>query len=297
MWIEILFFIVFAMQIFLMSYYYPKRILSRMDYVFKHYPIETHGKLYPDGYEKALKGKILYGLINNIILVLIIIVFIAFAIAIFSDGIAVFSDSKALESFNFVPLVVGMVQGIPLLMFDLSTFKQFKQMRVQNHDPKRRAELNPRQLLSYVSPIRLSITISIFIASAFIILKLNDFNIGEKEAILLGAMLFTNSIFIGIGYFLIHGKKMDPHQSAQDRHTTIGVVIRSYTSISILASVFLVFSRSSNEFSLEAWEPIFNSLYWQLLMFLSTGTMLKYVNLKDINFDVYKASTPAEPSN
>ncbi|MGJ8678965.1 hypothetical protein [Paraglaciecola sp.] len=289
MWIETLFFIVFGTQIFLMSHYYPKRILNRMNYIFKHYPIETHAKLYPDGYEKALKGKIIFSLINYAILALGIIGFIAAAIFIFEG------EAK-IQRFKGLPLVFGMVQAIPLLIMEISGFKAFKKMRTQNQDTKRSAELNPRGLLNFVSPIRLFMTISILLICVFVMLALNDFNIGEKQAILLGSMGLANTLFIVLGYILIHGKKLDPHQSAVDRHNATAVVIKSYTSISMLISVFFIFNLSVDEFSLQDWEPMFNSLYWLCVMFLSTGSVLKYMNVEDINYDVYK-TTPVEPNN
>lgn len=289
MWIETLFFIVFSTQIFLMSHYYPKRILNRMDYIFKHYPIETHAKLYPDGYEKALKGKITFSLINTIILIVGILVLIAVASA-------VFNVDKPLEQFNFVPMAFGMAQAIPLLILEISGFKAFKKMRTNNQETKRSAELNPRGLLNFVSPIRLLMTISTLVICVFVMLTLSDFNIGEKEAILLGSMGLANALFIVLGYILIHGKKLDPHQSAADRHNATAVVITSYTSISMLISVFFIFNLSVDEFSLQAWEPMFNSLYWLSIMFLSTGSVLKHVNVEDINYDVYK-TTQVESSN
>lgn len=289
MWIETLFFIVFGTQIFLMSHYYPKRILNRMDYIFKHYPIETHAKLYPDGYEKALKGKIIFSLINSTILVLGIIILVALAVFIFEGG----ADIK---KFNFVPMAFGMAQAIPLFILEISGFKAFKKMRNQNQDTTRSAELNPRGLLNFVSPIRLLMTISTLVICVFVMLTLSDFNIGEKEAILLGSMGLANALFIVLGYILIHGKKLDPHQSAADRHNATAVVITSYTSISMLISVFFIFNLSVDEFSLHAWEPMFNSLYWLSIMFLSTGSMLKHVNVEDINYDVYKTTAPVEPN-
>jgi hypothetical protein len=289
MWIETLFFIVFGTQIFLMSHYYPKRILNRMDYIFKHYPIDTHAKLYPDGYEKALKGKITFSLLNTIILIVGILVLIAVASA-------VFNVDKPLEQFNFVPMAFGMAQAIPLLILEISGFKAFKKMRTNNQETKRSAELNPRGLLNFVSPIRLIVTISIFLICVFVTLSLNDFNMGEKQAILLGSMGLANTLFIVLGYILIHGKKLDPHQSTVDRHNATSVVIKSYTSISMLISVFFIFNISVDEFSLQAWEPMFNSLYWLSIMFLSTGSMLKHMNVEDINYDVYKTTAPVEPN-
>ena len=45
--IHILFYALFLSQIILISYYYPKQIIKRIDGVLKNYPPEDYPKLYP----------------------------------------------------------------------------------------------------------------------------------------------------------------------------------------------------------------------------------------------------------
>ncbi|MCF2949760.1 hypothetical protein L0668_16700 [Paraglaciecola aquimarina] len=289
MWIELLFFVVFFVQIILISYYYPKKIKQRMDYVFEHCPVESYGKMYPKGFESALKGKFTFSLVSNVILVLGLIVFVAASIFIFKGG-------AKLENFNFLPLAYGMLQGVPFFILELSGFKQFKQMREANHASKRTAELNPRSLFTFITPLKLASAVSACALCIYLILMFNDFIFNATVITLFVSLTLCNSLFLGLGYKIIHGKKLDPHQSAKDRHIATEVALGSFISVSIMVSIFFIFNQSVREYSLDIWEPMFNSIYWVLVMLLSTGQVLLRVKLHDIDFDVYKTPTPSEPA-
>lgn len=283
MWIELIFYIAFFCQILLISYHYPKRILSRMDHIFEHYPADKYAKLYPKGYEKTLEGKVLYKLLNIIILMVGLIIFVSFIIANQQGNIE-------LKDMEFLPFAFGLLQALPFLILEVSALKQLKLMRNLNDQTKRQAELSPRNLFNYVSPARLSTAIIMFFVCAIIMFSFNDFKVSSDIAILLGSMILCNGLFVGLGYVLLHGKKLDPHQSPEDRHKMTTTVFRSYTSVSILVSIFLIINRCVDNYSLDNWEPLLNSLYWQSVVLLSTGAMLKFTNLKEVNYGVYKTN-------
>ena len=284
MWIEQIFYIAFLSQILLISYYYPKRILSRIDYVFEHCPADKYAKLYPKGYEKTLEGKILFKLINIIILMIGFVIFVSAVIANQKGNIE-------LKDMDFYPLAYGMLQVLPFLMLELSAFKQFKLMRNLNNHSKRQAELSPRNLFNYISPLRLFSTAIIFSACIFTMFSLNDFKMSEDIAVLIGSMLLCNGLFVGLGYVLLNGKKLDPHQSAADRHKMITAAFHSYTAASMLVSIFFIINRFVSHYYLSDWEPLLNSLYWQSMVLLSTGAMLKVTKLEDVNYEVYRTTT------
>ena len=130
MWIELIFYIAFFSQILLISYHYPKRVLSRMDYIFEHCPADQYAKLYPKGYEKTLEGKILYKLLNIIILIIGLIVLVTFIIANQQGNIE-------LKHMDFLPFAYGILQALPFLILEVSALKQFKLMRNLNEQTKR----------------------------------------------------------------------------------------------------------------------------------------------------------------
>ena len=284
MWIDLIFYIAFFSQILLISYHYPKRILRRMDYIFEHCPADQYTKLYPKGYKKTLEGKILYKLLNIIILIIGIIIFVTFIIANQQGNIE-------LKDMDFLPFAYGMLQAIPFLILEVSALKQFKLMRSLNDQTKRKAELSPRSLFNYISPVRFFTAVIMFFVCTLAIFSFNDFKISADMAVLIGSMILCNGLFFVLGYILLQGKKLDPYQSPEDRHKMITVVFRSYTSVSILVSIFFIINRCVDYYSLDNWEPVFNSLYWQCVVLLSTGAMLKFTKLEEVNYDVYKTNT------
>lgn len=145
-----------------------------------------------------------------------------------------------LKNVIFLPFAYGFLQAIPFLLLEVSAIKQFKLMRHINAESKRHADLSPRNVFNYLSPVRLFTTIIMFFVCIYVMLALNDFNVSSDISILIGSMLLCNGLFVGLGYVLLHGKKLDPHQSAKDRHTMTSNVFRSYTSVSILVSVFFI---------------------------------------------------------
>jgi hypothetical protein len=284
MWIELIFYLAFFSQILLISVYYPKQIMKRMNYVFKHCPFETHEKLYPKGYEKAIEGKVTFKLLNVVTTVIGVLLLIALVII-------TLNGNMQLSKINFVPMVYGMLQAIPFFVMEVSALKQFKLMRNRNSDTKRQAELNPRSMFNYVSPIRFFAAMLMFFVCITIISSFNDFELSASIVVLLVSMFLCNGLFVGLGYVLLHGKKLDPHQSPKDRHIMTTAAFHSYTSISILVSVFFILNRSVDHYALDDWEPLFNSLYWQSLILLSTGSALRLTHLEKINYDVYKTTT------
>lgn len=254
MWIEFIFYLAFFSQVLLISFYYPKKILKRMDYIFKHCPFETHEKLYPKGYEKTLEGKVTFKVLNVIIMVIGVLLLIAFFIA-------AFNGTMQLSKINFLPMAYGMLQAIPFFMLEISALKQFKLMRNQNSDTKRQAELNPRSLFNYVSPVRFFAAVIMFFVCSYIIFSLKNFEFSAQIATLIGSVLLCNGLFVGLGYTLLKGKKLDPHQSPEDRRIMTTAAFHSYTSVSMLVSVFFILNRSVDHYALDDWEPLFNSLY------------------------------------
>ncbi|MEP1445087.1 MAG: hypothetical protein ABJK37_03105 [Paraglaciecola sp.] len=286
MWIELIFFSAFFSQIWLISYHYPNRILQRMDYIFEHYPADKYAKLYPKGYEKTVAGKTLYKLLNIAFLIIGLVIFVSIVVAIHLGKIQ-------LRDMNFVPFAYGMLQAIPFLLLEVSAIKQFKLMRSINSESKRHADLSPRNVFNYVSATRLFSAIIMFFVCIYIMLSLNDFHLSSDISVLIGSMLLCNGLFVGLGYVLLRGKKLDPHQSSKDRRIMTSAVFRSYTSVSILVSVFFIINRCTEHYSIYNWEPIFNSLYWQSVVLLSTGAMLKLTTPKEVNFEVYRTSIPS----
>lgn len=256
-----------------------------MDFMFKHCPYDTHSKMYPGGLEKAVKGKTVFGLIQNIILTLGLLLLVSLSYVMFSGEIS-------LKHLGFVPLVFGMLQGLSFFLLEISGFKQLKHMRQLNQLSERTAELSPRNVFNFITPLQLLLTISANLLCIYLTLRFNEYQLTADIIVIIGSLCLSNLMFIVVGYSMVHGKKLDPYQSAKDRHNNIQASLHAFISVSILISLYLTINEAVNHYSLDKWEPVFNSMYWILIMSLGLGATLKHLDIKEINFDVYKG-TPA----
>ncbi|MDA8021182.1 MAG: hypothetical protein MPN21_27410, partial [Thermoanaerobaculia bacterium] len=82
----------------------------------------------------------------------------------------------------------------------------------------------------------------------------------------------------------------DPHQATEDRarRTTLGV--RSLLFVSMVVSVFFGLQAADDLYSMDFLDATLMSLYFQAVVILSVGYLLREFRLEDIEFDVYKDS-------
>jgi len=278
---NIIFYVVFLSQIILLSYYYPKRIMQRFNQVLENYPAVKYPKLYnksPDYYEAGAK---IYKVLNLIILIVGLII-------LFSIGYFNITDSYKTESvFSFF---YWMLQMLPIAAMEFSGFSYYKEMRKANKQPQRKAEITPRRFLDYVSPTLLLTAVITNISCFLYILFLDDFEfeIGSDAFVIGLTLIAMNALFAFISRFNINGQKQDPYLSSKDRNKQIRLNIRSLVIVSIAASAFIMAEKSIAIFDLLYLKPSMLSFYFQLIAWISLGSLLNNMDLEDINFDVYK---------
>ena len=156
--IHILFYALFLSQIILISYYYPTQIIKRIDGVLKKFPPKDYPKLYPESLDNVITGKKRYQLLNQIILIIGLVLMGIYAV--------MSSDYEGNQKFaEGLPLMFGMIQFIPFMLLEISSFRQFKLMREANKSTSRTAGLSPRKLFDYVSPISKWVSFSSFVSN------------------------------------------------------------------------------------------------------------------------------------
>ena len=69
--------------------------------------------------------------------------------------------------------------------------------------------------------------------------------------------------------------------------------LRSMLYVSMVISVFFMFQSADQVYDMDFLDAILLSLYFQLIVLMSTGHVLKSLKLEDINFDVYKSDVAA----
>ncbi len=283
---NILFYVVFLSQIFLISFYFPKKIQGRVKHVFKTYPPEEYPKLYPKPLEHYRKGLGIYRTLNQIILGIGLIVMFSIAWWDFSRGGNIIQE---------IPFVYWMLQILPILIMEISGFAYFKLMRKADQRTTRKADLQPRRLFDFISPITIGLAVfsNIVCLLFFNSLEPFQFNFSNDTLIILLSLSLSNFLYIIIIFWNLYGKKLDPHQASKDRIHQIKVTIKSLVYMSIGAAIFLMITKGINVFDLDHWEPTLMSIFLQFTILIGLGSMLRNIRIENLDFEVYKEEVSA----
>ena len=289
-WSNNIFYIAFISQIFLLSYYFPKQLLARMRHVLASYPPETYPKLYPrpiEHYKRAHRG---FQFISVSILLLGVLILFA---------IMFWVDHKTFADHGFIsvawPAAYGMIQFIPLMIVEFSELSHLKQMRGANSTSTRTADLRRRGLTDLVSPILIATAVLAYAGAILFDLYAHDFDVSWVHDTVQRAivMTVTNGLLAVIGVWNLYGRKLNPHQSADDRIQIISVNLKSLFLISIVLSAFIAVSAADDIYNLDAFDAVIMSVYFQIIALFSIGFSLHSIKPEEIDFDVYKKETAA----
>lgn len=275
---NILFYIVFAIQILLISYYFPRRMVNRMRYILTNYPPSEYPKLYPrstDYYEKAIRK---YGNINTGILLVGVLLL---------AGMALFAQDGIWE----VVFPYFILQFVPVIMLEVGTVNTYKLMR--RASTTRKAQLQPKRLLDFISPGLIGMAALVYIAFIVFIIYMNQFDypwFGGYGNI--AGVTAMNAFMAGMLLMKIYGKKQDPHQDHEDRKRETQHLAKQVAYVSIAATVHIALTIVLASMDLRDYELVSSSLYFQLIALIG----LRGLRIENINFDVYKAA-PDEDVN
>ncbi|TQV89657.1 hypothetical protein [Aliikangiella coralliicola] len=278
---NILFYPIFLSQILLINFYFSKKLVDRAERIFKKYPPSKYPKLYPKLVKPEGKRHQSFNLINRIVLVLGLILLIA---------IGVWENSSEEQFPKVIPVLFGLLQFSPFILMEISCFKRFKQMREANSSTTRKAELQPRRLQDFVSPTLIGIAIFMYVASVLFDLYVHDFVIqwGHDTVQRAFILLMSNLFLIGIIIWNLRGKKLNPYQKNKDRFRQIKISVSSLVLLSITMSLYFAVVAAGDKFDIESFEPSIASLYFQLIAFISIGTMVQEASMEETDFEVYR---------
>jgi len=278
----LLFYIIFISQIGLISYYYPKKIVAKMNLIINNFPPENYPKLYPESLEKVNAIQRNYLRFNFI--------FLFIGIALLSY-FGVFAPENTSDNyFEGLPLMYGMLQFSPMIYLELLGSKQLKLMRNTDNRTNRKADLQSRRLFNYISPLLLGAAIFMYFTFLISVLALNNFIFTENIIINIVTLTAVNILFIVIAIINLSGKKRDPYQASTDRDTQIKSSLHSLAFVSIFVSIFIIIHTLTNRYEMNYLEIIINSLYFQILAVFGLGNLIRNFKIEETNFDVYKAN-------
>ena len=250
-----------------------------MRYVFDHYPPGEYPKLYPLPVENYKKGFRIFRIANQVVFIAGLILLLGMYIWISGGG----------EIRDRVPVLYCLIQFMLLIWIGLSEFNQFKLMRKSDKRTIRMAELQPRNMFDFVSPLIFGVVFLLLIVAIVLAVLW-----GEKKVLtnykLLG-IIGPNILMVVIAGRMFYGKKLNPYQHSQDRVRELDVLLKSYLAVSALLSMFSIMYAVFDKFEILDYRPILLSLFVQLNALMSVGITLFSLRLEDINFEVYKVSS------
>ncbi len=271
---HILFYVVFLSQIFIISYYFPRKIYRQSRYILDTYPPATHPKLYTkpiECYEIARRN---YQYVNVFILIVGLLILGAFL-----------SNPHDGDVHNAIVMGYFPAQMFPVFLMDLSALKELKLMRIANPRTTRHAELRPRRLFDFVSPALFGIAVITYIAFVSLIFYVQQFGFewfGGYWNVL--GITVMNAFCAGFVYWHMVGKKLNPHETSEDRGTRIRTMARIIAFTSIAVTLFIAVSIALSAFDVRYLLPIFLSVYVQVLAVIG----FQAYRIDNRNFDVYK---------
>lgn len=272
---NILLYVVFLSQILLISYYFPKKMLSRIKLVFETYPPSQYPNLYPEPFEKYEKGLRNYRYLNLFILL------VGLSLLVVIIG---YPGCSEWDLTHFV-FPYFMVQFFPIILIEIKSFKYYQLMRLNDTRTSRKAELHPRRLFDFVSPKLIGMAVLVYIAFIFFILYVRQFDYqwfgGYGNIVGVTAM---NLYFAGVIIWNMYGKKLNPYQDYEDRKWQIKHTVKQMVFVSIAATLYIIHAIVLAILDILSLQPVTMSLYFQLIAAVSLQTL----RIGSINFEVYK---------
>lgn len=287
MLVQTVFYVVFLSQLFLLSYYYPRKFATRMTFLLANYPPEQYPKLYPKPYDyhaenggrKSLRA---YRFANWAILLVGLGVLGAMLVSGYTP--------RLLGGDEVFVLLFAALQAVPHMVTEIGAANYFKRMKAVDTSTTHTADLRPRRLFDFISPAYVALAAVLFVGWVVFFLGNSEFDAGwtAPAYITLIGMTVMNLFLAAMIVMIIRGAKIDPHQAYRDQLKTIEMTVRICVFSSILMSSFLILMDASDRYAWEVFDPVFTSLYVQLVMMFGLGLRFRKSNIAETDFSVYK---------
>lgn len=290
--ILLVFYLVFLGQIFVISIYYPNKMMNRVRYVHDTYPPEEFPRLYP--------GKSAAETSKNLVSRHRVIAVYCVAVAVLGIGILGYMLGSgyrpAMEGGDEIfVMLYFFLQAAPFIYLAVKEYQQFGDMKAAYRSKVRTAGLRPRRLFDFVQPAHFTAAVIMFVIwLAFYIWQAGDVSGWGSEVY--ATLLMIPGMNVAYGIIIarhIGGKKQDPYQSRDDQLRAIGVTVRILVTSSFMISLFMLLTQLADAFAFEVFDPVLASFYLQLCLVMGVGQTLRTVKVEDIDFDVYRADQPA----
>ncbi len=278
MWDNYLLYMVFLGQIFVLSFYFPRKILGLINTSMQQHSSDVYPKLYPIK-EEVIKAKLKIFNIFNSLVVSIGLAIVVISIFNNSDDLAGWDDQAVLLCFL-------MLQYLPMLYLGAQGFDYLKLMREKNKNEHRIADLKPRKLLDFVSKPFLTSAVLSYGLCVVTILYFVQYPFDGFAGLvnILGVSILYAGLGFGI-YQKISGKKHNPLQTNEDRSVETTIVIKLLILTAICSSLYLAISLILASMDMRDLGNIIYSIYLQGFVFYAYQVM----KFDRVDYNVYKA--------
>ncbi len=286
--LAILFCLIFLAQVLLISIYYPWQFRRQIGSILEHHPPHEYPRLYPnasvDIAKVAPNALRLYWGLN------LVVAAVGLSLIGLAAGLGYTPNPRG--GMEVVVIAFAFLQMIPHLLAELSAAQLYRLMRRANRNTIRTAALEPRRIADFVSPVAVLGALLLF--PLWMIVYLYRVGNDPWEARVIVTLLVVTGLHImcvGGASQAMHGRKQDPHMSAEDRFTRIASVVRISVFTSIGVSLFLIATDSVRAFGLDVFEPAMTSVYVQLLAVLGATLAFRSNKISQMDFSVYRGET------
>jgi hypothetical protein len=286
----ILFFIVFASQVLLLSWYFPRQAASRIRYVLEHCPPSTHPKLYArpvEHYERIVRN---FVRLNRTIVVagfLIIVGLIVGTFAMRWDGAMVTPWSTSGEWDAAIVVPFFLVQWVAVSYLEISGSRHFKALSKAPPPRVRTTQLRRRRLVDFVSPAVLVAAVVTYVGFVAFILYYKQF--GFEWFWPNFNIALVTAMYLGLGLTIaitVYGRWPDHHQAQQDRFNLTRRLVWRLLAFIVATPLLIVTQLLIKLYDTEFLEPVIASAWVQVSA--SLLLVIYTYRVESIDFDVYK---------
>ncbi|NVK21206.1 MAG: hypothetical protein HWD86_01695 [Kangiellaceae bacterium] len=187
-----------------------------------------------------------------------------------------------------IPAAYFFLQVLAIVYLELVVFRQLKVMRMSNKSSVKTADLSPRRVIDYIPQSLLVLCAVLYLGFLAAVFFRYGINFTDKVIINILAITLMNVFFFLVLDHFSKGKKLDPHQSKNDKNRQISVLARGLVLVSCLSSGFLILTLSTHVFGVSQILATINSAFFQISLLLFMKPSLDALDLSQTDFSVYK---------
>ena len=263
----LLFLLVFISQIFIISFYYPRKLMKLAKSI-----SPPSSNSYEVGTSKHIDRALQFYALSNYVLIVTGLILIA-----------LFVSLDHFESITTVLLAIGIFfffQLSPLMILAMSGLLSDLKLAATRRDKRPGKPLSSSKLFDFVSPLPVGIACILFFT--YLIIELAKWN-GDWDTQLLKIVIFviSNLFFAAVIARKLYELRRGNVEDGIKRHQDLKKVASTLINISIGLSIYFFAKQLLFDFDLHQLRPIMMSAFLQLLATLSFNSQLRYLGLPE----------------